>query len=140
MKPLDLNALKTYELHSRPSKVFVEDLGRPAGAATAAAVGDWLDALPRQLAANDLRKVRDHLCRARDEGRTIVAALGGHVIKTGCGPYLIDWIHSGLLSAVVVNGAAAIHDFELAAAGKTAQQQRKDKRASVHTAVSGVGM
>ena len=121
MRPLDLNGLKTYELRSRPSKVFVEDLGRPAAAATAAAVGDWLDGLPRQLAANDLRKVRDHLCRARDEGRTVVAALGGHVIKTGCGPYLIDWIHQGLLKAVALNGAAAIHDFELALAGKTSE-------------------
>ncbi len=121
MRPLDLNGLTTYELRSRPSKVFVEDLGRPASADTVAAVGDWLDGLPRQLAANDIRKVRDHLCRARDEGRTIVAALGGHVIKTGCGPYLIVWIHRGLLKAVALNGAAAIHDIELALAGKTSE-------------------
>src|SRR5205085_4681145 len=104
---------------SRPSRVFHEDLARPLSAG--ATVADWVDALPRQLAANDLRKVRDHLCRARDEGRTVVAALGGHVIKTGCGPYLIDWIHQGLLKAVALNGAAAIHDFELAAAGKTSE-------------------
>jgi hypothetical protein len=121
MKPLDLNGLKTYELRSRPSKVFVEDLGRPASPETAAGVGDWLDTLPRQLAANDLRKVRDHLCRARDDGRTIAAAIGGHVIKTGCGPYLIDWIQQGLLKSVSLNGAAAIHDFELAFAGKTSE-------------------
>ena len=121
MKPLDMNGLKTYELRSRPSKVFVEDLGRPAAPETAAGVGDWLDTLPRQLAANDLRKVRDHLCRARDDGRTIAAAIGGHVIKTGCGPYLIDWIQQGLLKSVSLNGAAAIHDFELAFAGKTSE-------------------
>jgi hypothetical protein len=121
MKPLDLHGLKTYELRSRPSKVFVEDLGRPAAPATAAGVGDWLDTLPRQLAANDLRKVRDHLCRARDDGRTIAAAIGGHVVKTGCGPYLIDWIQQGLLKSVSLNGAAAIHDFELAFAGKTSE-------------------
>jgi hypothetical protein len=119
MKPFDLHGLKTYDLQSRPSKVFVEDLGRPASAAMM--VGDWLDTLPRQLAANDLRRVRDHLCRAQRDGRTIVAALGGHVIKTGCGPYLIDWVQRGLLSAIVLNGAAAIHDFELAVAGKTSE-------------------
>jgi deoxyhypusine synthase len=51
----------------------------------------------------------------------VVAALGGHVIKTGCSPYLVDWIRSGLLNAVVLNGAAAIHDFELAVAGKTSE-------------------
>jgi hypothetical protein len=119
MKPFDLHGLKTYDLQSRPSKVFVEDLGRPASATTR--IGDWLDTLPRQLAANDLRRVRDHLCRANRDGRTIVAALGGHVIKTGCGPYLIDWVRRGLLGAIVLNGAAAIHDIELAIAGKTSE-------------------
>jgi hypothetical protein len=119
MKPFDLHGLKTYDLQSRPSKVFVEDLGRPAPAESP--VGDWLDTLPRQLAANDLRRVRDHLCRAHQDGRTVAAALGGHVIKTGCGPYLIDWVHCGLINAVVLNGAAAIHDFELALAGKTSE-------------------
>jgi hypothetical protein len=119
VKPFDLHGLQTYELQSRPSKVFVEDLGRPLAAG--ATVADWLDALPRQLAGNDLRRVRDRLCQARHEGRTVVAALGGHVIKTGCGPYLIDWVRKGVVGAVVLNGAAAIHDFELAAAGKTSE-------------------
>jgi deoxyhypusine synthase len=114
---LDLHGLQTYELQSRPSKVFVEDLGRPLDAR--ATFADWLEALPRQLAGNDLRRVRDHLLRAGRDGRTVVAALGGHVIKTGCGPYLIDWVQRRLVSAVVLNGAAAIHDFELAVAGKT---------------------
>jgi deoxyhypusine synthase len=118
-RPLDLNGLKTYDLRSRPSKVFVEDLGHPV--AVGASVTDWLDALPRQLAARDLRRVCEHVCRAQHNGRTVVAALGGHVIKTGCGPYLIDWIRRGVLRAVVMNGSAAIHDFELAAAGKTSE-------------------
>ena len=117
--PFDLHGLKTYDLRSRPSKVFVEDLGRPLGAG--ATVADWLDSLPRQLAGNDLRRVCDHLCRARREGRTVAAALGGHVIKTGCAPYLIDWVRRGLVSAVVLNGAAAIHDVELAVGGKTSE-------------------
>jgi hypothetical protein len=119
MKPFDLNGLKTYELRSRPSKVFVEDLGRPVS--VAAPIGEWLDTLPRQLAGNVLRKVRDHLCRAHDEGKTVVAALGGHVIKTGCAPYLIDWIQQGVIKAVAMNGSAAIHDFELALVGKTSE-------------------
>jgi hypothetical protein len=123
MKPFDLQGLKTYDLHSRPSKVFVEDLGRPLPAG--AGVGDWLDALPRQLAADALRKVRDHLLRARRDGRTVVAALGGHVIKTGCAPYLIDWIERGVVTAVAMNGSAAIHDFELAYAGKTSEDVAK---------------
>ncbi|HJT79318.1 MAG TPA: hypothetical protein VJ739_19130, partial [Gemmataceae bacterium] len=117
--PFDLHGLKTYDLQTRPSKVFVEDFGKPLP--PDATVGDWLDSLPHQLAGNDLRRVRDRLCRAHQEGRTVVAALGGHVIKTGCAPYLIDWIQRGLLQAVVLNGAAAIHDVELAIAGKTSE-------------------
>jgi deoxyhypusine synthase len=117
--PLDLHGLKTYDLKSRPSKVFHEDLGRPVEAGTS--LDAWLESLPRQLAGNDVRRVRDHLCRARGEGRTVAAALGGHVIKTGCGPYLVDWVRRGVLQAVVMNGAAAIHDLELALAGKTSE-------------------
>jgi hypothetical protein len=118
-KPFDLQGLKTYELKSRPSKVFIEDLGHPQ--TVDATVHDWVESLPRQLAGNDLRRVRDCLCAAYEHGHTVVAALGGHVIKTGCAPYLIDWIEKGILRAVVLNGASAIHDCELALAGKTSE-------------------
>lgn len=118
-KPFDLHGLRTYDLESRPSKVFHEDLGRPLE--PGATVEEWLEALPKQLAGNTLRRVRFHLTRAHAEGRTVVAAMGGHVIKTGCGPYLCDWIHKGLIKAVAMNGAAAIHDLELAIAGKTSE-------------------
>ena len=132
MKPFDLNGLKTYDLESRPSKVFHEDLGQPVSAE--ATVAEWLDCLPRQLAVNALRRVRDHLCRAHEDGRTVVAALGGHVIKTGCAPYLIDWIQRGVIKAVAMNGSAAIHDFELALAGKTSE----DVSASLHAGKFGM--
>jgi hypothetical protein len=125
-KPFDLNGLQTYELESRPSKVFREDLGQPLS--VGATFEEFFDGLPRQLAGNSLRRVRFHLARAHTEKRTIVAALGGHVIKTGCGPYLVDWINRGLLGAVAMNGAAAIHDFELALAGKTSE----DVAATLH--------
>jgi len=132
IKPFDLQGLKTYDLQSRPSKVFVEELGKPL--LPGATVGEWVDSLPTQLAGKSLRQVRDHVCQAYDQGRTVVAALGGHVIKTGCGPYLIDWIRRGVLKAVVLNGAAAIHDFELALAGKTSE----DVGASLHSGKFGM--
>lgn len=125
-RPFDLNALNTYDLDSRPSKVFHDDLGRPLP--PGATVEDWLDSLPRQLAGNSLRRVRFHLARAFTTGNPVVAAIGGHVIKTGCGPYLIDWVKRGLVKAVVMNGSAAIHDFELALAGKTSE----DVAATLH--------
>lgn len=119
LKPFDLHGLATYPLADRPSKVFIQDLGQPLG--DDSTVAAWLDSLPRQLAANSLRQVRDHLVRCHRAGHPVVAALGGHVIKTGCGPYLIDWIQRGLLAGVAMNGSAAIHDAELALAGKTSE-------------------
>jgi hypothetical protein len=119
IEPFDLTGLKTYDLEARPSKVFHEDLGRPVDAG--ASLSDWLEALPRQLAGTAIRRVTEQICRARREQRPVVAALGGHVIKTGCGPYLIDWVQRGVLTGLALNGAAAIHDFELALAGKTSE-------------------
>lgn len=119
MQPFDLTNLKTYPLATRPSKVVVGDLGRPVP--LAATVGDFIDSLPRQFAAVELRKLRDHILRCQREGHTVAAAIGGHVIKVGCAPYLIDWIKRGVVKAVAMNGSAAIHDFELALAGKTSE-------------------
>jgi hypothetical protein len=119
MQPLDLTDLKTYPLADRPSKVVVGDLGRPVGPDTR--IGDWIETLPRQFGAVELRKLRDHIVRCRQAGHTIAAAIGGHVIKVGCAPYLIDWIRRGVLSSISMNGSAAIHDFELALAGKTSE-------------------
>jgi deoxyhypusine synthase len=118
-KPYDLAALKTYDLSSRPSKVFHDDLGRPVEAGASAE--DWLLSLPKQLGAIDIRRVTNHLCRARRQGCMVAVALGGHVVKTGCAPYLIDWIKRGVVKAIAMNGSAAIHDFELAFAGKTSE-------------------
>src|SRR5262245_14835981 len=119
MEPIDLTGLQTYPLASRPSKVVIGDLGRLVAPSTP--VGDFIDTLPRQLAAIELRKLRDHVVRCHREKRTIAVALGGHVIKVGCSPYLIDWINRGLIQCVAMNGSAAIHDFELALAGKTSE-------------------
>ncbi len=58
---------------------------------------------------------------ATTANRLVVAAVGGHVIKTGCGSYLVDWMKRGILSGLALNGSAAIHDLELAIAGKTSE-------------------
>ena len=120
MRPFDLTHLRTYDLGSRPSKVSVADLGRPVDPAQP--IAGWFDTLPRQLGAMELRKVRDHILRAHQARRTIAVAIGGHVIKTGCAPYLIDLIERGVIRSLSMNGSAAIHDFELAFAGKTSEE------------------
>jgi hypothetical protein len=117
--PLDLGRLRYEPLAGRPSKVRLADLGRPGdGAGT---VEDLLEGLPAVLAGPWLKQLRDAIVAARAGGRPVLAALGGHVIKTGCGPYLNDWIERGVLTGVAMNGSAAIHDLELAIAGHTSE-------------------
>ena len=117
--PLDLRALHYEPLDERPSKVSLAHQGRPGQGERWFA--DWLDSLPRVLGADGLRRLSDAIVRAAGAGRPIVAALGGHVIKTGCGVYLVDWINRRILSGLALNGSAAIHDLELAIAGKTSE-------------------
>jgi hypothetical protein len=84
-------------------------------------VDQLLEALPDQLAGQALRRWRDAVVEAYQSDRPVIAALGGHVIKTGCAPFLIDWIRRGVLTAVCLNGSAAIHDVELALVGHTSE-------------------
>jgi hypothetical protein len=117
--PIDFEALRYEPLAERPSKVSLADLGKPAPEPTS--LEDWLDGLPDVLAVKGLKRLRDAIVRAVGEGRPVVAALGGHVVKTGCAPYLIDWMRRGVLGGLALNGSAAIHDLELAIAGRTSE-------------------
>jgi rfaE bifunctional protein nucleotidyltransferase chain/domain len=51
----------------------------------------------------------------------VAAGIGGHVIKCGLAPLLIEWMQRGWLSAIAMNGAAAIHDVEIAVCGSTSE-------------------
>ena len=118
-EPFDLDGLRYEPLARRPSKVRLADLGRPGdGSGT---LEGLLDGLPAVLAGPWLKQLRDAIVAAHARGRPVLAALGGHVIKTGCGPYLNDWIARGILTGVAMNGSAAIHDLELAIAGHTSE-------------------
>jgi hypothetical protein len=61
------------------------------------------------------------ITRARECGSSIIFACGAHVLRRGTGPLLIDLMEKGFLTHVALNGAGAIHDFELAMIGKTCE-------------------
>jgi hypothetical protein len=117
--PLEFDALRYEPLSERPSKVRLAELGQPAG--SGGTLDELLDRLPAVLAAQSFKQLRDAIVVAHTRGRHVLAALGGHVIKTGCGPYLNDWIARGILTGVAMNGSAAIHDLELAISGHTSE-------------------
>jgi hypothetical protein len=115
----DLSGVRTYPLKSRRSKAVVADFGRPVQ--PGATVGQLIDALPNFLGAADLRAVAQAVAAARRRGAGIIWGLGAHVIKTGLSPVLIDLMERGFVSAIATNGAAVIHDFEIALAGATSE-------------------
>ena len=119
IKPLELGRVRTYPLASRGSKVSIRDFARVprAGASTA----EWMRSLPKILAGNDFRGVVAALERARKKRKPIIWGLGGHVIKVGLSPVLISLLERGYLTAVAMNGAALIHDFEIGLAGATSE-------------------
>ena len=81
----------------------------------------FLDSLPHLLAAEDMRRVIDAVIRARQTRRGVILLIGGHVIKVGLGPLVRAWLERGIVTHIALNGAAAIHDFELAAYGGTSE-------------------
>jgi hypothetical protein len=116
----DLSGVKTYPLAARKSKAHHEDFAQPWNPATG--LHGWLASLPKMLAANDFRAVVAAVRQAQAEDRGLVWGIGAHVIKTGLSPVLINLMERGFVSALAMNGAGLIHDFEVALAGATSEE------------------
>ncbi len=116
----DLSGVRTYPLASRRSKTTAADFARPY--TKGAGVAAWIESLPGLLGAADLRAVASALVAARASGGGIIWGFGGHVIKTGLAPILIDLAERGFVSAFATNGAGLIHDFEIAIGGATSEE------------------
>ncbi len=132
IQPVTLSALRTYPLASRQNKVSVRDFAKPPGAN--ASLAKFLDSLPTILAGNDLRDVAAAIQRAKRHGKPILWGMGGHVIKVGLGPVINELIRRGFVSGIAMNGAALVHDFEVALSGGTSE----DVSASLKTGEFGM--
>ncbi|HWF10871.1 MAG TPA: hypothetical protein VG297_20525 [Bryobacteraceae bacterium] len=119
VEPIDLSALKTISLAERGGKVEQTDFARAHR--PGAGVTGLLDSLPHILAGDSLRAVVAAIEAARARQRQIIWAMGGHVIKCGLAPVLIDLMKRGFATAFAMNGSASIHDFEIALAGQTSE-------------------
>ena len=117
--PITLTHLHTYPLASRKSKVNIRDFAKPP--ANNPSLNKVLASLPNFLAAADLRNLLAAIHTARKQRKSILWGIGGHVIKVGLGPILIDLMKRGFVSGIAMNGAALIHDFEIALAGNTSE-------------------
>ena len=105
---VDLTKVKTYPLVKRENRVALEDLIFPA--------------TPYQPFANpELGEVSSRIAGARQHGKPFIFMFGAHVIKRGLAPILIDLSQRGVITHLASNGAATIHDFEIALQGHTSE-------------------
>ncbi|MBW3628621.1 MAG: hypothetical protein KY464_04910 [Gemmatimonadetes bacterium] len=119
MPEADLSRVRTIPVSSRPNKVQADQFATPP--AQGAGFSDFLASLPRVLQAESLLRVVDAIEEAVTRKRAVVWMLGGHVVKTGIGPLLIDLMERGALTHLASNGSAAVHDYEMARWGGTSE-------------------
>ena len=117
--PIDASQLKTYPLARRASKVRLGDFASPwRGHGTLA---HFLKSLPDILAVETFRAVVQAVVRAHRRGRPVIVGMGAHVTKVGLNPLFIDLMERRIVTALAMNGAVVIHDFELALTGHTSE-------------------
>lgn len=115
--------IKTYSIKERKSKVKVDDFSRPVEAGQGMDL--FFNSLPDILAGKTLRSVINAVVSAHRKQRGVIWAIGGHVIKCGLNPILIDLVERSIITALVVNGACLVHDFEIAFFGRTSEDVEK---------------
>jgi hypothetical protein len=116
---LDLTRLRTYPAGSRKSKVNFKAFASPCR--KGGSFREFYDSLPNILAAKDFHAVVESIVAAHRAGRQVLWMFGAHVIKVGLSPLVIDLIRRRVVTAVAMNGAGVIHDFELAYMGSTSE-------------------
>ena len=119
LQPLSLDRVSTYPLASRSSKVSLDDFARPVQEDSS--LQDFLRSLPNILAVQSLREIAARMRRARELQRPIIWGIGGHVVKTGLAPLIIDLMRRGFVTAIAANGSVLVHDAEIAMVGSTSE-------------------
>jgi hypothetical protein len=115
----DLGAIRTIPVARRPNKVRAEEFAHPP--ADDRSFAAFLSSLPDVLVARDFRRVVDAIVAAARRERGVIVMLGGHIVKTGLAPLLIDLMRRRVITHVAMNGSASIHDFEIARFGGTSE-------------------
>src|SRR5258706_9084217 len=118
-QPLSFDGLKTVPIDERGGKVRVEDFGKQYR--KGGGMARWIASLPKILANEFFRGVVHALRHAKAQKRAILWGMGGHVVKCGLANILLDLMRRGWVTGFVMNGAASIHDFEIAIAGQTSE-------------------
>ena len=123
-KPISLKSVKSYSLCDRESKVSIQSFaGVPDKGGT---LRTFLDKLPDVYAVKDFKAVVSAIVSARKNKRPVILGMGAHPIKLGLSPIIIELMKRNIITAIAVNGACTVHDFELSLAGHTSEDVAKE--------------
>lgn len=117
IKPLDFSRLTTSSVGDRDHLVSTDVFAR----AVEPGDGDVLDSMPDVLGARALKRLAERVVTAHRGGKLVLVGFGGHVVKTGLSPLIIDLMERGVVTALCTNGSGAIHDYEIAAVGHSSE-------------------
>jgi hypothetical protein len=117
--------VRTVPIARRPNKVRAEEFASPPG--DDRSFSAFLGALPDVLAARDFLSLARDIAGAAGR-RGVVVMVGGHIVKTGLAPILIDFMRRRIITHLAMNGAAAIHDYEIGRWGGTSEDVQSGLR------------
>lgn len=124
--PLDLGKISTYSITERQNLSNIHLFAKPTEPTDG--IKAFFESLPEILASANLRKVIDAIVLARQNKRPVVMSFGAHVIKCGLSPLIIDLMKRNIITALAMNGAAAIHDYEISLIGATSEDVAESLR------------
>ena len=105
---MDFSNIKTYPIKNRKNKVSIRDFIRP-------------DSEMEIDITKELEIIADKIIEAGKRKKQVIVMMGGHVLKVGCTPFIIDLMKRGVITHIGVNGSFPIHDFEIALIGETSE-------------------
>jgi hypothetical protein len=127
--PLDPRKIHTRSIFERASKLKEGEMAAPY--ARGMTVLDFFQCLPDQLSAKGLKDLACSILEAKRLGAPVLLGIGGHVIKVGLAPLIGQWLDSGLVDAILVNGSVIVHDTEMALMGATSEEVQAELEAGL---------
>ncbi|HHE46908.1 MAG TPA: hypothetical protein ENL08_04310, partial [Bacteroidetes bacterium] len=116
---IDLSRVKTFRMADLARRVDRSAFAKPLRAG--ASLAEFIKSMPDILAAEELRQFARHVADAAESGKPVIVMFGGHVIKTGLAPLLIELMKRRVITALATNGSGTIHDTEIALFGRTSE-------------------
>ena len=104
----DLSQLRIKPLKERIHDLTVEDVMS-------------LDEVVPQFESKNLVDIADRIVKARENKAPVIMLMGAHVLRKGNANFIIDLMRKKIITHLGMNGAVAIHDYEMARIGATTE-------------------